>query len=76
MLDGGNGNNAANVLETWEIYGAFLSQVNYGEMDYTSNEFATIALTVTYDNAVQTPDETGVGTAVGRSLGTLITGVS
>ena len=76
MLDGGNGNNAANVLETWEIYGAFLSQVNYGEMDYTSNEPATIALTVTYDNAVQTPDETGVGTAVGRSLGTLITGVS
>ncbi len=76
MLDGGNGNNAANVLETWEIYGAFLSQVNYGEMDYSSNEPVTIALTVTYDNAVQTPDESGVGTAVGRSLGTLITGVS
>ena len=76
MLDGGNGNNAANVLETWEIYGAFLSQVNYGEMDYSSNEAVTIALTVTYDNAVQTPDESGVGTAVGRSLGTLITGVS
>ena len=76
MLDGGNGNNAANVLETWEIYGAFLSQVNYGEMDYSSNEPVTIELTVTYDNAVQTPDESGVGTAVGRSLGTLITGVS
>ena len=76
MLDGGNGNNAANVLETWEIYGVFLSQVNYGEMDYSSNEPVTIALTVTYDNAVQTPDESGVGTAVGRSLGTLITGVS
>ena len=76
MLDGGNGANQPTVLETWELYGAFVSQVNYGEMDYTSNEPATIALTVTYDNAVQTPDSTGVGTAVGRSLGTLITGVT
>ncbi len=76
MLDGGNGANQPNVLETWELYGAFVSQVNYGEMNYGSNEPAMISLTVTYDNAVQTPDQTGIGTAVGRSLGTLITGVT
>lgn len=76
MLDGGNGANAANVLETWELYGAFLSSVNYGEMNYGTSEPAMIALTVTYDNAIQTPSGTGIGTAVGRTLGTLITGVS
>lgn len=74
MLDGGNGANAATVLETWELYGAFVSQVNYGEMDYSSVEPAMISLTVQFDNAVQTPTGTGIGTAVGRTVGTLVTG--
>ena len=74
MLDGGNGANAATVLETWELYGAFVSQVNYGDMNYSSNEPAMIALTIQYDNAIQTPDATGIGTAIGRTVGTLVTG--
>jgi len=74
MLDGGNGANAATVLETWELYGAFISQVNYGDMNYSSNEPAMIALTLQYDNAIQTPDATGIGTAIGRTIGTLVTG--
>jgi len=76
MLDGGNGANEANILETWELYGAFVSQVNYGDMSYSESSAAEITLTVTYDNAVQTPNGTGVGTAVGRTLGTIVTGVS
>ena len=76
MLDGGNGANAATVLETWELYGAFITTVNYGEMNYGTSEAAMISLSITYDNAVQTPTGTGVGTAVGRTLGTLITGVT
>lgn len=74
MLDGGNGANAATVLETWELYGAFVSQVNYGDMNYSSNDPAMIGLTIQYDNAIQTPDATGIGTAIGRTVGTLITG--
>ena len=76
MLDGGNGANQPTVLETWELYGAFVNQVNYGEMAYTESSPADITLTVTYDNAIQTPTGTGVGTAVGRSLGTLVTGIT
>jgi hypothetical protein len=76
MLDGGNGANAPTVLETWELYGALVQTVNYGEMDYSSNEPATIVLAVMYDNAVQAPVGTGIGTAVGRTLGTVITGIS
>jgi hypothetical protein len=45
-------------------------------MDYSSNEPATIQLAVMYDNAVQAPVGTGIGTAVGRTLGTVITGIS
>ncbi len=76
MLDSGNGANQPTVLETWELYGAFVNQVNYGEMAYTESSPADITLTVTYDNAIQTPTGTGVGTLVGRTLGTLVTGVS
>jgi hypothetical protein len=74
MLDGGNGANQPNILETWEIYGAFLSQVDYGDMSYSDgNAPATISLTVMYDNAIQAPTGTGVGSAIGRTLGTLVT---
>ena len=76
MLDGGNGANQPNILETWELYGAFVSQVNYGELSYAEQGAAEIVLTITYDNAVQAPSGTGIGTAVGRTLGTIITGVS
>jgi len=74
MLDGGNGANDVTVLETWELYGAFVNSVNYGDMNYATNEPATVGLTITYDNAIQTPDGTGIGSAVGRTVGTLITG--
>lgn len=74
MLDGGNGSHEPTVLETWELYGAFITTVNYGEMSYAEQAPAEIVLTVTYDNAIQTPTGTGVGTDVGRTLGTLITG--
>ena len=76
MLDGGNGANQPNILETWELYGALLSTVNYGDMAYGENSPATIQLSVMYDNAIQSPTGTGVGTLVGRTLGTVITGVS
>jgi len=76
MLDGGNGANQPNILETWELYGAFISQVNYGDMSYSESSAAEIVLTITYDNAVQAPNGTGVGTAVGRTIGRLVTGVS
>ena len=74
ILDGGNGTNTPTVLETWELYGCQISQVDYGELNYGTSEAAMIALTVRFDNAVQTPTGTGIGTAVGRTLGTLTTG--
>ena len=69
MLDGGNGVNQPNVLETWELYGCFLQQVQYGEVNYSTNDPVKIQLTIKYDNAVQTPVGSGVGTDVGRLAG-------
>jgi hypothetical protein len=74
VLDGGNGANTPTVLETWELYGCYLSQADYGDFNYGTNDPATIALTIRYDNAIQTPVGTGIGSAVARTLGTTITG--
>ena len=74
MLDGGNGANAVNVLETWELYGAYVQNINYNTVAYATSDPATITLSVRYDNAIQAPKGTGVGTAVARTLGTLVTG--
>ena len=74
ILDGGNGANAAGVLETFELYGAYLESANYNTLAYATNDPVTVALAIRYDNAIQTPQGTGVGTAVGRTVNTLITG--
>jgi len=74
ITDGGNGTASPAILETWELYGCFLSQVNYGEINYASSDPVQIALTIQFDNAVQTPVDSGVGQAFARfALGSTVT---
>jgi hypothetical protein len=76
ILDGGNGGLAPAVLETWELYGCFLQQANYQTLNYGTSDQVTIALTIRYDNAIQSPLSSGVGTNVGRAFGgDLTTGI-
>jgi len=83
VLDGGNGNNAAgiNVLETSNMYGCFLTNVDYGDANYGTNEAMTVALTIRFDNMVQWgAGEQGVGVGIGaaveRTLGNATTGAT
>jgi len=68
ILDGGNGPLAPTVLETWELYGCFLKSANYNTLNYGTSEAVTIGLTIAYDNAIQSPLTSGVGTSVGRAF--------
>ena len=74
ILDGGNGANTASVLETFELYGCYLESANYNQLAYATSDVVSIALSIRYDNAIQTPQGTGLGTAVGRTVNTAITG--
>ena len=74
ILDGGNGANTPNVLETWELYGCFIQNVNYNDLDYASQEPANITISVRFDNAVQTPLGEGIGSSVARTVGQVVTG--
>ena len=74
VLDGGNGVATPNVLETWELYGCYLTSVNYNDATYSESAPMTISMTVRFDNAVQTPLGTGVGSTVARTVNDVITG--
>ena len=72
MLDGGNGTSTPTILEQWELDGCFLSSVDYGDMNYSTNDPVQIALNIKFDNAVQTIGG-GVGTSVvSRTPGTSV----
>jgi hypothetical protein len=76
ILDGGNGVLTPSVLETWELYGCFIKTANYNNLDYKTSDPATIQLSVRFDNAIQSPLTSGVGTNVGRAFGgTAVTGI-
>lgn len=46
-MDGGNDG----VLETWNLEGCFLENVDYSELAYDDSSFQTITMSVRYDNA-------------------------
>jgi hypothetical protein len=74
ILDGGNGAEQPNVLETWELYGCYLKSAEDGGMNYSESAPVTINLTIALDNANQIPYGVGVATGVARTLGEIVTG--
>ncbi len=77
VLDGGNGNLGPQVLETFECFGCFLQNTDYGDLNYGTNEVATVALSIRYDNILHEAGTVGVGTLVGRQAATqAITGLT
>jgi hypothetical protein len=83
VLDGGNGTLVPETLETFELYGCFVQNADYGDANYSTNEHMTVALIISYDNlsqfaagAAATSPIGGIGAAVGRTLGAAVTGAS
>jgi hypothetical protein len=77
VLDGGNGANAPIALETWTIMGCYLQGVNYGDANYGSGtEPMTVAMTIRYDNAMQTTTgaDVGVGASIPLTVNNVATG--
>lgn len=77
ILDGGNGANEAVVLERFEMYGCYLQHTVYQGGDYKSSDPLDIALTIKYDNALQTDaagEKVGIGAVVARTVRNLALG--
>mgnify|MGYP006272672837 CR=1 FL=1 len=74
MLDGGNGAQTPNVLETWECYGCYVKETNYEALAYGDSSAMVITLSIQPDNCVQTGPTAGLGVPNSpRSTGTLAT---
>lgn len=68
ILDGGNGGYAATSIDKFELYGCYIESANYNTLSYSTNDPATIALTIRYDNAIQF----GTNGAVGEGIGSVV----
>ena len=74
ILDGGNGANTPTTLETFELFGCYLDNVQYGTLAYATSDPVQITMSIRYDNAIQAPRGTGIGTAIARTVNTAATG--
>jgi hypothetical protein len=80
VLDGGNGGLVNATLETFELVGCFVQNVDYGDANYSTNEHMTVAITIAYDNLLQfngiaaSGNVEGIGAAVVRGIGNAVTG--
>jgi hypothetical protein len=71
ILDGGNGNQTPTVLETWNLLGCYLHDVNYNGADYSTSEAMKISMTIKFDNATQ---QDAYSQTYTRTVGDIATG--
>jgi hypothetical protein len=60
QLDGDEG-----VVESWVVEGAWIQAVDFGDLDYSASEAATIQLTIRFDTAHTVDAGEGYGTSLG-----------
>jgi hypothetical protein len=63
QLDGNEG-----IVETWKIEGCFILSANWGDLDYSSSDAATIEIQIQYDHARQELTGQGYGTAINGNI--------
>ena len=61
MLDGGNGSQTPNVLETWLCYGCYLESTNWQDIKYSEQGAAMIDISIRFDNTVQSAPVPAIG---------------
>jgi len=55
-LDGANGATKPKPFDTWDLQGSFISNIQYGDLNYADSNMVQVTLTVRYDHAVHTID--------------------
>ena len=68
ILDGNNGLLGPRILDSFVLVGCYIESANYNTLSYSTNDPATIALTIRYDNAIQYGNNNG-GTNDSEILG-------
>lgn len=59
-LDGNNGDTGTPVVfDSWELQGCYLSNVQYGDLNYATSDVVQLTATIRYDNAIHHKDANG-----------------
>jgi hypothetical protein len=53
------------ITETWKLEGCYLASVDWGDLDYSASEAATMTLSIRFDHARQVLGNTVTGSAIG-----------
>jgi hypothetical protein len=64
-LDGQNGTTKPTTFDEWQLEGCFISQVQYGDLNYADSNMVQVTLTVRYDHAAHILDGTGDALSAG-----------
>ena len=73
ILDGGNGAYQPVTLESFEFLGCYIKQATYQGGDYAdATNPMDIALTITYDNAIQLEGPGGAASGIGIDVGRVV----
>jgi len=73
ILDGGNGAYQPVTLESFEFLGCYIKQATYQGGDYAdATNPMDIALTITYDNAIQLEGPGGPASGIGLDVGRIV----
>ena len=73
MLDGGNGQYEPVTLESFEFLGCYIKQATYQGGDYAdATNPMDIALSITYDNAIQLDQPGGTASGIGLNVGRVV----
>jgi hypothetical protein len=55
-LDGANGSTSPATFDAWELQGCFITNVQYGDLNYADSSMVQVTLSVRFDNALHTID--------------------
>lgn len=68
-LDGANGNTTPKTFDKWSLQGCFISNIQYGDLNYADSSMVQVTLTLRYDHAVHTLGDTTDDLLSGESRG-------
>ena len=67
-LDGANGTTKPETFDKWQLQGCFISNIQYGDLNYADSSMVQVTLTIRYDHAAHVIKGDDVLSGAGPSL--------
>ena len=75
-LDGANGATKPSVFDNWTLQGCFITNVQYGDLNYADSSMVQVTLSIRFDNAIHLIDGSDVLSAIATDADRTKTGAT